>query len=69
MRSPDRFTIPLCADHHRELHAHGGENKFFSGYGIDAKKLAKDLWDAPDPHEVQRIVQAAWSKAYLERSS
>ena len=31
----DEFTVPLCRGHHRELHRHGDEAKWWSKTGID----------------------------------
>lgn len=40
----DEFTVPLCSLHHRELHRHGDERVWWTAHGIDALKVAEELW-------------------------
>ncbi len=40
----DEFTVPLCSTHHRELHQHGDERVWWAAQGIDALKVAAQLW-------------------------
>ena len=40
----DEFTVPLCRGHHRELHRHGDEAKWWSKSGIDPTLSARELW-------------------------
>lgn len=40
----DAFTVPLCATHHRELHAHGNEPQWWQGKGINPVAVASKLW-------------------------
>jgi hypothetical protein len=40
----DEFTVPLCRDHHRQLHDHGNEVAWWANVQIDASKVAKELW-------------------------
>ena len=40
----DEFTVPLCRGHHRELHRHGDEAKWWSKTGIDPTRSARELW-------------------------
>ena len=40
----DEFTVPLCRGHHRELHRHGDEAKWWSRAGIDPNAAARALW-------------------------
>jgi DNA recombination protein Rad52 len=42
----DEFTVPLCSLHHRELHRHGDERAWWADRGIDALKVAEELWRA-----------------------
>lgn len=47
MRSPDRFAVPLCHDHHIngvELVGSKNELDWFNVKGIKALQLAADLW-------------------------
>jgi hypothetical protein len=40
----DEFTVPLCRGHHRELHRHGDEAKWWRKNSIDALAVARSLW-------------------------
>jgi hypothetical protein len=40
----DRFTVPICRLHHRELHRHGNEGAWWRRQGIDPLVTAADLW-------------------------
>ena len=40
----DAYTVPLCALHHRELHARGNERAWWSGKGRDPVSVADQLW-------------------------
>jgi hypothetical protein len=42
----DEFTVPLCRDHHRDLHRHGNEQAWWANASIEPTEAAKDLWDA-----------------------
>lgn len=48
----DRFTVPICRLHHRELHRRGNERLWWENQGIDPLSAAAILWgkthtDAP----------------------
>ena len=40
----DEFTVPLCRGHHRELHRHGDEAKWWRNAGHDPTVTARTLW-------------------------
>jgi hypothetical protein len=40
----DEFTVPLCRDHHHQLHRHGNEKAWWANMQIDAIKAAYELW-------------------------
>jgi hypothetical protein len=40
----DEFTVPLCRDHHHELHRHGNERAFWANLKLVPLEVAKDLW-------------------------
>jgi hypothetical protein len=40
----DEFTVPLCRDHHHELHRYGNETAWWANVQIDAIKAARELW-------------------------
>ncbi len=41
----DEFTVPLCRDHHRELHNNGDERAWWHDMGVDPLPIAKRLWE------------------------
>jgi ERF superfamily len=41
----DRFTVPICRLHHRELHRRGNERAWWVGQAIDPLIVAAMLWD------------------------
>jgi hypothetical protein len=40
----DEFTVPLCRDHHREVHRSGDEAAWWNKIGIDPTVAARALW-------------------------
>jgi hypothetical protein len=40
----DRFTVPICRLHHRELHRRGNERIWWQNQGIDPLVVAATLW-------------------------
>jgi hypothetical protein len=46
----DEFTVPMCRDHHAELHRHGNEMAWWANLGISPIELAKDFWLASPIH-------------------
>ena len=43
-RVSDRFTVPICRLHHRELHRRGNERAWWQKQGIDPLVVAANLW-------------------------
>ncbi len=41
----DEFTVPLCRDHHRELHRQGNESGWWANLQIAPLRIAKELWE------------------------
>ena len=41
----DEFTVPLCRDHHRELHNNGNERAWWHDMGVDPLPVAHRLWE------------------------
>ncbi len=41
----DRFTVPICRLHHRELHRRGNERAWWENQGIDPLPIAASLWE------------------------
>jgi hypothetical protein len=44
LKVSDEFTVPLCRDHHQQLHQAGNELAWWHDLNIDALKIAKELW-------------------------
>jgi hypothetical protein len=42
----DEFTVPLCREHHHQLHRHGNERAWWANLQIDALREARELWAA-----------------------
>jgi hypothetical protein len=45
----DEFTVPVCRLHHRELHNHGDEKKWWEGININPLPIAMKLWKQRQP--------------------
>ena len=41
----DRFAVPVCRLHHRELHRRGHERAWWGTQGIDPLPIAAALWE------------------------
>ncbi len=41
----DKFTVPVCRLHHRELHRRGNERVWWKNQGIDPLPIAASLWE------------------------
>ena len=40
LKSGDRWAVPLCTEHHGQLHGQGDERVFWALYGVDAEGWA-----------------------------
>jgi ERF superfamily len=40
----DEFTVPLCREHHRDLHRFGNERAWWANQKIKPLEIANDLW-------------------------
>lgn len=49
LKVSDEFTVPLCREHHRQLHQAGNELAWWHDLGIKALEIAKELWDQTHP--------------------
>ena len=45
LKVSDEFTVPLCRDHHRQLHQAGNEVAWWHNLSIKPLEIAKALWD------------------------
>jgi hypothetical protein len=63
LKTSDEFTVPLCRQHHRELHHSGNEPAWWHEMGIDPLPVARDLWERSharrNGHSGSRRVSAA----------
>jgi hypothetical protein len=46
----DEFTVPVCRDHHNELHRHGNEMAWWANLRILPLDKARELWEASPVH-------------------
>ncbi|MDI1346881.1 MAG: Rad52/Rad22 family DNA repair protein [Pseudolabrys sp.] len=44
MKVSDEFTVPLCREHHRQLHHAGNEQAWWHNQSIKPLPIAQDLW-------------------------
>ncbi len=42
----DEFTVPLCRDHHQQLHRYGNERAWWANVNLAPLEVARILWDA-----------------------
>ena len=43
-RVSDEYTVPLCRSHHRALHRHGDETRWWETNKVDPLVVARELW-------------------------
>ena len=48
----DEFTVPLCRDHHHQLHKNGNEASWWSNLNMTPLAIAKTLWQTSPVHGV-----------------
>ena len=56
LKVSDKFTVPVCRLHHRELHQRGDERTWWATQGIDPLTMAANLW-----RKTRKIAPAAVS--------
>jgi Rad52/22 family double-strand break repair protein len=49
MKVSDEFTVPLCREHHRQLHHSGNESAWWHDMGIEPIEIARSLWNETHP--------------------
>jgi hypothetical protein len=54
----DEFTVPVCRDHHHELHRHGNEASWWANLHIAPLNIAKELWQTSPIHRSPQSVIA-----------
>lgn len=55
----DEFTVPICRDHHHELHRHGNETAWWANLRIAPLSIAKELWQTSPIHGAPQSVTPA----------
>jgi hypothetical protein len=48
----DEFTVPLCREHHHELHRQGNEMAWWTDMGANPTVEARELWECSPIHKV-----------------
>jgi hypothetical protein len=51
----DEYTVPLCREHHSELHRHGNEHAWWVIAGLAPVQRAAELWDATQQREAEGL--------------
>jgi ERF superfamily len=46
----DEFTVPICREHHNELHRHGNEAAWWANLQIAPIEIARELWRTSPIH-------------------
>lgn len=54
----DEFTVPLCREHHAELHRHGNERAWWVNAGLAPLERAAELWDETQRREAEELEAA-----------
>ncbi len=52
LKVSDEFTVPLCREHHRQLHHSGNEPAWWHDLGIEPLEIAKSLWQESHVSEI-----------------
>jgi len=55
----DEFTVPLCRDHHRDLHRFGNELAWWTNLQIEPIEAARDFW-AASQFRANSLIPGAW---------
>jgi hypothetical protein len=51
----DEFTVPLCRDHHQDLHQNGNEMAWWANLQLAPLEIAKSLWSETMGRAVQHL--------------
>lgn len=46
----DEFTVPLCREHHHDLHRHGNERTWWANLNVTPLAAARDFWTTSPIH-------------------
>jgi hypothetical protein len=59
----DEFTVPLCREHHQDLHRQGNEKAWWANVNVTPLEIAKGLWDVTTSGRlllVDKLVDTPW---------
>lgn len=63
LKVSDEFTVPLCRNHHQQLHQAGNESAWWHDLDIKALEIAKELWMESRSKTYQIAAQAYQQQA------
>jgi hypothetical protein len=64
----DEFTVPLCREHHQQLHGHGNEAAWWANLKIAPLEIAKELWSATLRREGSPFTEGSTAPAQVNGS-
>jgi ERF superfamily len=64
----DEFTVPLCREHHQQLHGHGNEAAWWANLKIAPLEIAKELWSATLRREGSPFTEGSTGPAQVSGS-
>jgi hypothetical protein len=65
----DEFTVPMCREHHTELHRSGDEMAWWANLRISALEVARDLWLLSPVHNAPALPGKADEARVTEHAS
>jgi hypothetical protein len=68
LKVSDEFTVPLCRDHHQQLHQAGNEVAWWHDLNIKALETAKRLWEESRMKVFPSVAQAHQQQAPTDPS-
>ena len=63
----DKFTVPICRLHHRELHRRGNERAWWQKQGIEPLAVAAALWKKT--HIVEEVTDGSSEVVSREKAN
>jgi hypothetical protein len=61
----DEFTVPLCRDHHQQLHRHGNEAAWWANAQVAPLVVAKELWAATQFQEDRSTLSGNTDRSHV----
>ena len=56
----DEFTVPLCREHHQDLHRQGNERAWWANINVMPLKVARSLWDVTTSGHDDYLLARTW---------